>query len=170
VDLIPLEWLHLTMQGVGFVGEVPDDDLAAIRAAVGRRLASIPPASLSFGPTVLLPEAIALPPLPAEPVHVIRGAIRAGIADVWGGSGVPEADDGYRAHVSIGYVNSPGSARPIVDALRRTNAEPASVTVWAASLIMLNRDERVYRWSTVDAVPLGGETVSPLSPESPYPG
>ena len=93
VDPIPPEWLHLTMQGVGFTADVTDEDLAHVVAAVRHRLADVAPAVLTFARPVVLPEAIALPPKPAEPVHTIRGAIRAGIADVWGATKVPEPDD-----------------------------------------------------------------------------
>ena len=111
---------------------------------------------LTFARPVVLPEAIALPPKPAEPVHTVRGAIRAGIADVWGATKVPEPDIGYRAHVSIGYVNAAGPAAPIVNALQTVVPAPASITFRAASLIELHRDRRVYQWRVVEDAPLGG--------------
>ena len=155
VDPVPPEWLHLTMQGVGFAADVPADELAAVVAAVRSRLARLAPAALTFTRPVVLPEAIALPPEPAEPVHAIRGAIRIGIADAWGVGNVPEAEDGYRAHVSIGYVNESGLASPIVAALDIVEPEPASVIVREASLIELHRDHRVYEWRVVQDLPLG---------------
>jgi 2'-5' RNA ligase len=154
-DPVPAEWLHLTMQGVGFTADVPPPELARVVAAVRGRLAELAPVTLTFTRPVLLPEAVALPPEPAEPVHAIRGAIRVGIADAWGLDNVPEADGGYRAHLSIGYVNRPGPAAPIIAVLDSVHPEPASTTVTAASLIELHRDSRVYQWRTIEDVPLG---------------
>jgi 2'-5' RNA ligase len=155
VDLVPLEWLHLTMQGVGFTDEVSDADVDRITEAVRHRLSALQPAQLTFHRPVLLPEATALAPTPADPIHTLRGAIREAIGDVWGMGAVPEADDGFRAHVSVGYINAPGLARPISDTLARVVAEPATITVNTASLIVLNRDERIYRWRTRAAISFG---------------
>jgi hypothetical protein len=85
------------------------------------------------------------------PVSIAKGTYLAGE------SAVPGADDGYRAHVSLGYINAAGSAAPIIQgpALRRVHPAPAAVTVRAASLIVLDRDQKVYRWRTVEDVPLG---------------
>ena len=41
LDLVPGEWLHLTMQGIGFADEVGDADLKAIMTAARLRLASV---------------------------------------------------------------------------------------------------------------------------------
>jgi 2'-5' RNA ligase superfamily len=92
---------------------------------------------------------------PAEPVHAIRAAIRAGMASAWGADRVPDADDGFRAHVSIGYINRPGPAEPIIHTVRNIHPAPATITVRTASLIELHRDRRVYEWRTVQEVPLG---------------
>jgi len=85
----------------------------------------------------------------------LRGAIRDAIGDVRGAAAISESDDGYRAHMSIGYVNAPGSATPIHDTVGLVSPEPAIVTVASASLIVLNRDDRIYRWHTRAEVALG---------------
>lgn len=41
LDLVPIPWLHITMQGIGFIDEVSDTDRDAIVDAAGRRLATI---------------------------------------------------------------------------------------------------------------------------------
>ncbi len=155
VDPVPTNWLHLTMQGVGFADEVSTSDLGRIVEAVRARLASLATVALTFSRVIVFPEAVILAPHPAAPVHAIRSAIRGGITDVWGESRVPEAEHGFRAHVSVGYINRPGAAAPIINALDRTTAKPATVTVQAASLIELHRDHGIYQWQTVQDVPLG---------------
>jgi hypothetical protein len=47
----------------------------------------------------------------------------------------------------VAYVNQDGSAEPVVAALSRVGTAPATVTIAAASLIVLDRDIHMYRWS-----------------------
>ncbi|MEU4332931.1 hypothetical protein [Nonomuraea dietziae] len=47
---IPLEWLHMTMQGVGFTDEVSEETLAKIAAAVSQRVSGIGPVPVTLGP------------------------------------------------------------------------------------------------------------------------
>src|SRR6266545_4096239 len=58
LDLIPPRWLHLTMQGVGFIDEVPEDDVRSIVGAARSRCASLAPFELTFGAPKVDPEAI----------------------------------------------------------------------------------------------------------------
>ncbi len=155
VDPVPVEWLHLTMQGMGFTSDVSESEHHQLVEAVRPRLAAISAPTLTFSRSVLLPEAVALIPEPAEPVHAIRGAIRAGVAAVWGEDRVPDPDQGFRAHLSVGYVNAPGPAEPILTAMHSVSSAPAIVPIRAASLIELHRDHRVYQWQVVTEVPLG---------------
>ncbi|HVQ95189.1 MAG TPA: 2'-5' RNA ligase family protein [Mycobacteriales bacterium] len=155
LDLIPHQWLHLTMQGIGFTDEVSDDQVRQISAAAADRLAAVPAPTLTFHRPAVTAEALPLGPTPAEPVDAIRDAIRAGIADVWGPGGVPEAAGGFRAHVSLAYSSATGPAAPIIEALGRVATEPITVSVRAASLIVVNRDNRMYEWQTYATAPLG---------------
>jgi len=50
LDPVPGEWLHLTMQGVGFAHKVSDADVEAITAAARARLASVAPAVIRAPP------------------------------------------------------------------------------------------------------------------------
>ncbi|MDQ3785673.1 MAG: 2'-5' RNA ligase family protein, partial [Actinomycetota bacterium] len=84
-----------------------------------------------------------------------RRAIRAAIGDVWGADNVPEAADGYRPHVSLGYSNNAGPAEPIAAALTTHGEHVAEVIVAAVSLIDLNRDHKAYEWTEVATAPLG---------------
>src|SRR6266511_264098 len=83
LDLIPPRWLHLTMQGVGFIDEVPEDDVRSIVGAARSRCASLAPFELTFGAPKVDPEAIMFALHPAERAQALRSQIRAAIADVW---------------------------------------------------------------------------------------
>jgi 2'-5' RNA ligase len=156
LDLIPLRWLHLTMQGVGFTDEIHPDQMRAIADAVSRRLAKLPPSELTFHQPVIRPEALALLPEPGQTLVTIRDTIRDGIADLWGSEGIPETGNRFEPHLSLAYVNTDAPADAALQALTSVTSEPARVTVKEASLIVLRRDKHLYWWDTFAKVPLNG--------------
>jgi 2'-5' RNA ligase len=153
LDLIPDQWIHLTMQGVGFIDEVAEDDVDAIVAAAEMRLAAVPPFMLEFDRPIVTPEAIQWRVDPAGP-NQVRDALRAAIGDVW--TEVPEQAGGFKAHVSIAYSNATGPQAPIQAALERVESAPAVVRVSEAQLIVLHRDNRMYEWVEYATVLLRG--------------
>ncbi len=157
LDMVPLRWLHLTMQNVGFTDQVSEADAQAVLAAARDRCSELAPFGLGLGQAEVRGEAVALRPFPAERVCQVRDAVRAAIRlvrDV-----VPEAPEharGFDPHVSIAYSNADAPSEPVADAIERVASDAAAVTVRAAKLIVLDRDERVYRWTTFGDVALGG--------------
>jgi 2'-5' RNA ligase len=153
LDLIPDRWLHMTMQGVGFAGEVDEGDVDAIAEAARRRLAGVPSFDLVFDRPFIDPEAVLWHVDPAGP-NTVRDAIRAAIGDVW--AGVPESADGFKAHVSIAYSGGTGPQAVVRQALGRVDSPPAKVRVHEAQLIVIHRDNRMYEWTTRESIPFGG--------------
>ncbi len=151
LDLVPDQWLHLTMQGLGFAQDVVD--VAAIVDAARVRLAEIPAFDVSFDRPAVTPEAIRWEAAPGEPVAAVRTAIREAIADVW--PEVPEKADGFGPHISIAYSGSDGPAAPVLAAIAAAPSAPATARITHADLILLNRDHRMYEWEPVASVPLG---------------
>ncbi|GAB3852483.1 2'-5' RNA ligase family protein [Dactylosporangium cerinum] len=154
LDLVPLEGLHLTAQGVGFTDEVSDGDLAAIIKGVTEQCARLRPFDLSLGPLDPDAEGIGLLIQPWAPVIDLRSAIRSGIAQVW--PVVPEPADGFRPHVTVAYSGAdvpPNDAITAIEPLRER--EPAIVRIAAVQLITLRRADRAYVWETVHTAPLG---------------
>lgn len=156
LDVIPVKWLHLTMQGVGFTDEVSPADVESIAEAARRRLADVEPFEVVVTPTVIEPEVVRTDVTPVESVARVRSAIRAGMADVWGADQVPEAESGFVSHVSLAYSSCDGPAEPIVAAARSVQVKPARATISEAQMIILNRDNRQYQWTTYAVAPLGG--------------
>ncbi|MGH3855703.1 MAG: 2'-5' RNA ligase family protein [Pseudonocardiaceae bacterium] len=155
LDPIPVRWLHLTMQGIGFTDEVDRADIEAIVDAARDRCAKLAPFTITLGPARVDPEALMLPVRPPEPVACLRAAIRASIADVRGPDNVPEDPDDFRPHVSLAYSNAAGSAAPIAQRLTERPVTLAEITVRRATLIDLNRDHRAYQWTDVATAELG---------------
>ena len=154
-DLIPQQWLHLTIQGVGFTDETAADDVDRIVEATSALLRTLDPPQLGFQQAVVLPEAVALPPSPDEDVRAIRTALRAGIADVWGDDRIPENADTFRPHVSVAYNDHDRTAGEIVQAIEALAPPPATITVKNVDLIILGRDQHLYRWRRHARLPLG---------------
>ncbi|MEU4109427.1 2'-5' RNA ligase family protein [Streptomyces sp. NPDC027717] len=153
LTLIPDRWLHLTMQGVGFVGEVADRDVHAVSAAARERLAAVPAFDVQVGPHVLDPEAVLLHVHPASAVPQVRDAIRGAIGDVL--NDVPENATGFRPHVSVAYSASDSPAAPVEEALAVREFTPARARATNAELIVIHRDHEMYEWETFASVPLG---------------
>lgn len=156
LDVIPVRWLHLTMQGVGFTDEVSTADADAIAEAARRRLAQVEPFEVVIQPTVIEPEVIRTDVTPAESIVHVRSAVRAAIADVWDVDRVPDPESGFIPHVSLAYSNSDGPAAPIIAAAQSVQVKPARATIREAQMIVLNRDNRQYQWTNYAAAPLGG--------------
>ena len=155
LDLVPIDGLHLTMQGLGFTDETSDADVDAIVAETRQRCAGLPPLELSLGPVDPDAEGIGLLVQPWEEVEHLRATIRDAIGTVW--QSVPELSDGFRPHVTIAYSGSPAPASPIRSRLADLRRLPSvRVRISRVPLIALRRDGRTYRWTTVAAVPLAG--------------
>jgi hypothetical protein len=69
LDLVPVGWLHLTVQAIGFVDEVDAGDLERIVAAVRRRCAALAPVRLTLSPAVLIEEGVWLRVAPQRAVR-----------------------------------------------------------------------------------------------------
>jgi 2'-5' RNA ligase len=155
LDLIPIRWLHLTMQGIGFTDEVAPQDAADIAEAARERLATCQPVPLSIGRAMVDPEAILLDVSPPDALNPVRAGVRAAIADVRGASRVPETET-WTPHISIAYSNSDGPAVPYAEALSTVTTTPIDLIVSAVHLIQLSRDTHLYQWITKAEVPLSG--------------
>lgn len=154
LDLVPARWLHLTVQGIGFTDEVSDADIDRIVEATRDRLRTITPPKATIGPARTASEGIAFNVEPVEPLAALRNELRAAIADVWGADHVPESDD-FTPHVSVAYSNTTGPGDAYDAALAGENGT-AGLLVDAVQLIVLDRDQHMYEWTTRADVPLGG--------------
>jgi hypothetical protein len=77
LDLVPFEWLHLTVQAVGLADEVDAGDAGRIVAAVRRRCAALAPVRLTLGPAVLQAEGVWLPVAPPAAARADTRGMRA---------------------------------------------------------------------------------------------
>ena len=154
LDLVPDRGLHMTMQGVGLVQDVPAAELAALVDAARKRLSGLRPIALHLDKPTFTPEAIRWDPEPVLPVAELRSALRDAIHEIWGD--VPESADGFIPHVTIAYGNRVSFAGPIIAAIEDASIPPVTVTIETADLIVLGRDRHEYEWEYEAKVPLAG--------------
>jgi 2'-5' RNA ligase len=162
LDRVPLDGLHLTIQGLGFTDEITNSDVHLILAASRRRLHALSPFTLTFGPADADEQGVPLSVRPAGPVETMRRLLRESIADIWGPDRVPEPAEGFHPHVTVFYSNATADPSPLrhrLQDLRNTLPIPTPVT--EISLIKLNRDHKVYEWETVATARLGDTQAPP---------
>ena len=152
LDLVPRQWRHITLQGLGHVEEVDDARRDAAVEGVRTRLANLAPITSTYQRAHVFKEALALPPDNPQAFTDLRAEVRAGIADAWGYC--PENADGFRAHASLAYSNGDGDGLKIRSILDAVRPDPATATVSSVSLIRMHRDHRMYEWETVAAISL----------------
>jgi len=155
LDVIPDQWLHVTMQGLAFVDQIDRGDLDAIVARASERCAALAPLPLRIGVPYVDPESVQIAVQPAEQVRNLRAVIRAAIADVWGDDRVPEPVAPYTPHLSLAYINADGPAEPLADVVAAGPEITATLTVDHCELIVLNRDHGMYVWEPYATVRLG---------------
>ncbi|MDR7301023.1 2'-5' RNA ligase family protein [Haloactinomyces albus] len=155
-DPVPLEWMHILLQDVGFTDEVPAGSTEALLDAARTRLASVAPPALTFHDGVVLPESLALPAEPQSALSELRSALRAASAEVITESALPGEPEETDQHVSLAHPTADGPAAFAAATLAATIVEPATVRVPSVSLVTLTRDHASSEWETLDRVSFGG--------------
>ncbi|GAB3298970.1 2'-5' RNA ligase family protein [Parasphingorhabdus pacifica] len=155
-DLMPLEWMHIVVQEVGFADELSDEQVERTVATTRERLAEIPAPSLAFHRAIVLPESLALPAEPQSTLLELRASVREAIGQALGGAEVPAEPEDVDQHVSLAHSTTEGPAVFAVATLGATIVDPVTVKVPEMSLVRLNRDHSCSEWETVARVPFGG--------------
>jgi 2'-5' RNA ligase len=156
---VPVQWLHLTLQGIGFADKVPQEDLDPIIDAARRRLEHFRPFEIKLGPAAVDVESLQLPVAPVDRLRRLRAQLRAAITDVWGHDSVPALPE-LNPHISLGYWNQAAPADPL---RQRVNAIPSGIArteLTHVTLINLNRDHHQYEWTAYASLQLGARLSS----------
>lgn len=155
-DLVPLEWLHIVVQEVGFTDAVPPESIGDLLQAAQKHLQGTSPLQLTFHAAKVLSESLALPAEPAAAVPQLRSTLRQASASVVGSSMLPAEPAEIDTHVNLAMSTSEGPSAFASAVLSTAEAEPTVVDVPAVSLVRLNRDHSTNEWETVARVPFGG--------------
>ncbi|RKT82888.1 2'-5' RNA ligase [Saccharopolyspora antimicrobica] len=154
-DLVPLEWMHILVQEIGFTDEIDEARIEPLVAATRKRLESVLPLTLAFHHAVVQPESLSLPAEPQSTIIELRTAVREALADVLGEAAVPPEPEDVDKHVSLAHSTTDGPAIFAVATLSGTQVEPTTAKLPTLSLVKLNRDHSCSEWEKVAEVPLG---------------
>ncbi|MGJ3507246.1 2'-5' RNA ligase family protein [Enemella sp. A6] len=151
LDLIPRQWLHLTMTGIGFTDEIDEQHVAAIADPVFEAWRVLQGPELTFTGLLVADEAVMLTAEVPEWLTVLLETQRAGVDEVRG----PRQWGPFRPHVSLSYSNGTAPIGPIVDDLSQVAAgldESVSVTP-TLTLMRLGKDNRMWEWDVLRQEP-----------------
>jgi 2'-5' RNA ligase len=166
LDLVPDAWLHLTVQSVDFVDDVPETDVSSILTRATEALADYPPQRLELGPVASLPGAVVLVAGPLDELRALRTRLRHVVAEA-GHVEVNSTPDGYWPHVSLAYVNRDCQASAVMERLGGVAERTTDVTVTHTALAAVTRRDRHYKWILRAQIPFAAPTASPTREASP---
>lgn len=136
MDVVPPEWLHLTMTGVGFAGDFDSGAVTSIAAAVLEAAQSLDVTPVVFDRLFLYGEGVCLSAecawlqdLKALQLDLVRKAA---------------------------YFSGEVDEQDLHTALDDAQLRPVEVPEPRLSLLELGRDDRVYRWRVLAQTTLRG--------------
>lgn len=154
LDPVPLDGLHLTLPKIGWSDELSADEVDLVAAAGMRSCADLEPFTLTVGPLAGSPGAVRFSVAPWEPVVKLHQRLQKAVRTVRGAA-CKEAE--FRPHIGIAYCNSKVPAEELITAVESLRGlPPVDVQVSQVELVLLRREDHIYKWSTVHTVPLAG--------------
>jgi 2'-5' RNA ligase len=153
VDAVPLRWLHLTLDDVGFVDQLSAGQIEAVvesglSAADGWK---VPPVTL--GPVATMEDALVLRASPEAELGELRDRLRDSTETVLG----PEAASGlkdFRPHVTLAYSNDDCDQRMVMEPLGTVSSDQVVVAPPQLTLAEVTRRNRHYQWTARAAITL----------------
>jgi hypothetical protein len=155
LDMVAMEWLHLTTYIAGFVDELPDGSVEAMVSKARSLLADIGSIPVSLGRVYYHPQAVVLAVEPSGALDPVLDAVRTATR-VAGCNGHTDTDP-WRPHVSVAYPNRAGLASPVVAALGRWLPR-VEVTIRSVSLVAQTQVGRSWQWRPVAEVGFTGQS------------
>jgi 2'-5' RNA ligase len=152
LDLVPLQWLHLTTLVAGFADEVPAQAVDTMVTTAQQLLAPAEPIPVSLGRVFYHPEAVVLLVEPAEALDPVLSAVQIAAREA-GCLGHADTSP-WRPHISIAYSNGSGPAAPVIEALG-LRVPATELTIRSVSLVAQAQVGHSWQWQAVAEVRLG---------------
>lgn len=163
LDVVPVEWLHTTVQGVGHVSGFPPERVTALADGAARALAGCRAPVVRLARPQPLREAVAVELEPDGCLDELVQAVRAATAEALGESAMQDAwPRPAFPHLSLAYAAGVVPREQVEAALAAVPEAVVETTVRAVSLVELHRDHRQYEWRRMARVPVGPDT-TPLA-------
>ncbi|WP_090069498.1 2'-5' RNA ligase family protein [Lentzea flaviverrucosa] len=153
LDIVRPRWMHITVQGVGFVDEVEPLAIEKLTGVIRQKLCSVGPLCMTLGPAVVAQEGVVLLTSHTVEMQRLQAILRDGIAEV-----LSEKESGFGAplepHVTLAYSHGVGSTEGVKSSLRGSEELFHQVTFNSIRLVILGRDDQTYTWTTAAKIPL----------------
>lgn len=153
LDEVPDRWLHLTMQGVGFVDDLAPGTGDRVASAARAHLSGVGHVMARLAPAEVGTEGVYFPVDDQEELQRIRLAVRAAVIDAIGQAPGEAAE--FWPHLSVAYSNAEGPSEAIHKAVAAVPFLPVSTPIDHVDLIALGRDRHVYEWTTIARLHMG---------------
>ena len=136
LSLMPRDFLHISVRGIGFqviAKSQPNDvlrqDVGGIAERAAKALKDVPALDVTIGPVNVFPDALILQVQPVEPMRDILRRLNAALE---GPDAFPYGADSYLPHVTIAtFLDAPAAASALREALpplREAPPLPATIT------------------------------------------
>jgi 2'-5' RNA ligase len=154
LDMVPLQWLHVTTYIAPFADEMTDDQVTAMVDEARRLLAQVPPIPITLGRVLFHPQAVTLALEPFDALTPVLDAVRSATcaAQCQGHTDT----NPWVPHVSVAYSNSSGPYAPIVAALGR-RLPTLNTSMKSISLVAQTQVGRSWQWRSVAEVHFTGQ-------------
>lgn len=147
LDPVPLEGLHLTMNGVGFTDEVTHAELDEVAEIVFETWVGAGSKDLLFDRTLVVDEGFMLTAATPPWLAALNRTQRQAVDRTLG----PRRWGNFAPHVTLAYCNSVGDPRDVVDALSPVLADKGDTLTATPTLTLmrLGRDRQLYEWDVI---------------------
>lgn len=165
LDMVPLQWLHVTTYIAAFVDEMSDEQVDAMVEEARRLLSDVAPIPVTLGRVLYHPQAITLAVEPFGALDPVLEAVRSATRSV-GCEGHTDTNP-WLPHVSVAYSNTSGPYAPIIAALGR-RLPTLEAKMRSVSLVAQSQVGHTWQWQSVAEVPFAGKPGSHLSGSSDW--
>jgi 2'-5' RNA ligase len=145
LHLTPYAWLHMTALIAGSASAIGGEQIRQMATTAGRRLADVPPITVTVGKILFHPEAIMLAAQPAEALLPVLEAVRDATQEVTGRPGRTGSKLPWTPHITIAYSTAHQPAEPIITALGQSLPE-RKVQISTVSVVNQRGPERSWDW------------------------
>lgn len=155
VDVVPQEWLHLTMTGVGHASAVAPETRSALIDRVFERSAAleVSESRLTFDRLFVYREGICLSADAPEWLTAMKRIQSDAVRDL---CNIETEEATFIPHVSLAYFSGDVDLTRLAEAVDAEGREPITVPAPRLSLLELERDDAVYRWRVLAQQVVGG--------------
>lgn len=147
VDVVPSEWLHLTLDDVAYEDHLSPDRVEALVETAREAVADCFMPPLELGPVVAMADAIVLQAGPHPAITRLRDRLHAVSEAVVGRDNETSSPD-FWPHVSLGYVNDACAEHLIMEPLNAVAKDPFQTSVSRLTLASVTRKNRHYQWTS----------------------